>query len=157
MKCPYCGNDGDRVLDSRPARDGAAVRRRRECSQCSKRFTTYEYVEQTPLVVVKRNGSSEPYDRGKLLAGITLACRKRPASREQVERLVDGIETRLAEQNRLEVTSAELGRMVLAELRNLDPVAYVRFASVYRQFDSPERFVEELENLESGGESAAGE
>jgi len=157
MKCPYCGNDGDRVLDSRPARDGAAIRRRRGCSQCSKRFTTYEYVEQTPLVVVKRNGSSEPYDRGKLLAGVTLACRKRPAGREQIERLVEGIEAKLAEQNCLEVTSAELGRMVLAELRNLDPVAYVRFASVYRQFDSPERFVEELENLESGVESAAGE
>ena len=157
MKCPFCEKDEDRVLDSRPARDGAAVRRRRECAQCGRRFTTYEYVEQTPLMVIKRDKSSEPYDRGKLLRGIILACRKRPTTREQIEQLVDSIESKLGEQNRLEVTSTELGRLVLAELRMIDPVAYVRFASVYRQFDTPERFVEELKNLESGGDSAAGQ
>ena len=157
MKCPYCSADDDRVLDSRPARDGAAVRRRRECAQCGKRFTTYEYVEQTPLMVTKRDGRQEPFDRGKLIGGITVACRKRPVHREEIERLVDGIEARLGEQNCMEVSSTELGRLVLIELRRLDQVAYVRFASVYRQFDTPERFVEELKNLESGGDSAAAE
>jgi len=147
MKCPFCGNDHDRVLDSRPARDGAAVRRRRECSKCGHRFTTYEYVEKTPLIVVKRNGTREPFDRGKLLAGVVLACRKRPISREDMDKLVDSVEARLGEDYRLEVPSQELGELVLERLSVLDPVAYVRFASVYRQFDSPEHFVEELENL----------
>lgn len=147
MKCPFCGSDDDRVLDSRPARDGAAVRRRRECLKCSKRFTTYEYVERTPLMVVKRNGSREPYDRGKLLAGVVLACRKRPTSREDMDKLVDSVEAKLGEDYRLEVPSQELGELVLERLSALDPVAYVRFASVYRQFDSPEHFVEELKNL----------
>ena len=147
MKCPFCGNDDDRVLDSRPAREGAAVRRRRECSKCSNRFTTYEYVERTPLMVVMRNGSREPFDRGKLLAGIVLACRKRPISREEMDKLVDSVEVKLGEDYRLEVPSQELGELVLDRLSVLDPVAYVRFASVYRQFDSPEHFVEELKNL----------
>jgi len=147
MKCPFCGNDDDRVLDSRPARDGAAVRRRRECSKCSNRFTTYEYVERTPLMVVKRNGSREPYDREKLLAGVVLACRKRPISRDDIEKLVDSVDVKLGEDSRLEVPSQELGELVLERLSVLDPVAYVRFASVYRQFDSPEHFVEELKNL----------
>ncbi len=147
MKCPFCGSDDDRVLDSRPAREGSAVRRRRECMGCSKRFTTYEYVEKTPLMVVKRNGSREPFDRGKLLAGIILACRKRPISREDVEKLVDSIEVKLGEDYRLEVPSQELGELVLERLSMLDPVAYVRFASVYRQFESPEHFVQELRNL----------
>jgi transcriptional repressor NrdR len=143
MKCPFCGNDDDRVLDSRPAHDGAAVRRRRECSKCSKRFTTYEYVERTPLMVIKRNGSREPFDRSKLLAGVMLACRKRPISRDDMEKLVDGIETKLGEEYRLEVPSQELGEMVLERLSGLDLVAYVRFASVYRQFDTPEHFVDD--------------
>jgi transcriptional repressor NrdR len=147
MKCPFCGNDDDRVLDSRPARDGAAVRRRRECAKCSSRFTTYEYVERTPLMVIKRNGAREPYDRGKLLAGVVLACRKRPISRDDMEKLVDSVDVKLGEDSRLEVSSQELGELVLERLSALDPVAYVRFASVYRQFDSPEHFVEELKNL----------
>jgi len=147
MKCPFCGNDDDRVLDSWPARDGAAVRRRRECSKCNNRFTTYEYVERTPLMVIKRNGSREPYDRGKLLAGVVLACRKRPISRDDMEKLVDSVDVKLGEDSRLEVPSQELGELVLERLCALDPVAYVRFASVYRQFDSPEHFVEELKNL----------
>jgi len=147
MKCPLCGNDDDRVLDSRPARDGSAVRRRRECLKCSNRFTTYEYVEKTPLMVVKRNGSREPFDRGKLLAGVVLACRKRPIGRDEMEKLVDAVETKLGEEYRLEVPSQELGELVLERLSELDPVAYVRFASVYRQFDSPEHFVQELKNL----------
>jgi transcriptional repressor NrdR len=147
MKCPFCGNDDDRVLDSRPSREGSAVRRRRECLKCGNRFTTYEYVEKTPLMVVKRNGSLEPFDRGKLLAGVVLACRKRPVSREDMDKLVDSIEAKLGEDYRLEVPSQELGELVLERLSGLDPVAYVRFASVYRQFDSPEHFVQELKNL----------
>ncbi len=147
MKCPFCGDDDDRVLDSRPARDGAAVRRRRECAKCNSRFTTYEYVERTPLMVVKRDGSRQPYDRGKLLAGVVLACRKRPISRDDMEKLVDSVDVKLGEDSRLEVPSQELGELVLERLCALDPVAYVRFASVYRQFDSPEHFVEALKNL----------
>jgi transcriptional repressor NrdR len=154
MKCPYCGNDDDRVFDSRPVNDGAAVRRRRECARCNSRFTTYEYVERTPLMVIKRDGSREPYDRGKVLAGLMLACRKRPVSRESLEALVDRIETRMGEEYRLEVSTQELGEMVLNQLKELDPVAYVRFASVYRKFNSPAQFAAELENLEKGGSSA---
>ncbi len=154
MKCPYCGNDDDRVFDSRPVNDGSAVRRRRECSRCNSRFTTYEYVERTPLMVIKRDGSREPYDRGKLLNGVMLACRKRPVSRDSLEKLLDRIETRMGEEYRLEVPTQELGEMVLAQLRELDPVAYVRFASVYRKFNSPAQFAAELENLEKGGSSA---
>jgi transcriptional repressor NrdR len=115
--------------------------------KCSNRFTTYEYVEKTPLMVVKRNGSREPFDRGKLLAGVVLACRKRPIGRDEMEKLVDAVETKLGEEYRLEVPSQELGELVLERLSELDPVAYVRFASVYRQFDSPEHFVQELKNL----------
>ena len=113
MKCPFCGDDDDRVLDSRPARDGAAVRRRRECAKCSSRFTTYEYVERTPLMVVKRDGSRQPYDRGKLLAGVVLACRKRPISRDDMEKLVDSVDVKLGEDSRLEVPAQELGELGL--------------------------------------------
>lgn len=152
MKCPYCGFQEDRVLDSRPAQDGEAVRRRRECADCHRRFTTYEYVERTPLMVVKRDGSREPFSRQKLLDGILLALRKRPVARTEAEALVDCIEAGMAEDYRLEVSSAELGETVLAELRELDPVACVRFASVYRQFASPEQFVQELNTIRKGGE-----
>jgi transcriptional repressor NrdR len=151
MKCPYCDNDDDRVLDSRPARDGLAVRRRRECSKCGNRFTTYESVERASLVVVKRDGGREPYDREKLLRGVMLACRKRPIGREAMEQLVDAVEAKLSEECRVEVAAADLGELVLDQLRALDPVAYVRFASVYRKFDTPEQFAEELKNLLKGG------
>jgi transcriptional repressor NrdR len=157
MKCPYCGNDDDRVFDSRPVNDGSAVRRRRECSRCGSRFVTYEYVERTPLMVIKRDGSRQPYDRGKLLAGVIVACRKRPIGRDQVEALIDRIELRMGEEYRLEVSTQELGEMVLSQLKELDPVAYVRFASVYRKFNSPQQFAAELENLEKGGSSAGAE
>jgi transcriptional repressor NrdR len=130
------------------------VRRRRECVRCSQRFTTYEYVERTPLMVVKRDGGHEPYDRNKVLTGVLLACRKRPVGRDDIDKLVNAVEARLAEESRQEVSSAELGERVLAELSRLDPVAYVRFASVYRNYDSPERFVEELRNLKDGGSGA---
>jgi transcriptional repressor NrdR len=150
MKCPFCDSVEDRVLDSRPSQDGTAIRRRRECTNCGKRFTTYEYVEQMPLMVVKRDGRREPYNRQKLLNGILLACRKRPISRAEIEKLIDFVETRLNEDCRVEVSSSELGELVLKQLLSIDPVAYVRFASVYRQFNSPEQFVEELENLKKG-------
>jgi len=153
MKCPYCSCDEDKVLDSRPAQEGNAVRRRRECLRCGKRFTTYEYIERVPLMVVKRDGRREPYDRQKLINGVVLACRKRPVGRAEIEKLVDAVELKLSEDSRVEVSSAELGGMVLEQLINLDPVAYVRFASVYRQFNSPEQFVEELKNLKKGGGS----
>jgi transcriptional repressor NrdR len=151
MKCPFCGDEDDRVLDSRPAREGSAVRRRRECSKCGNRYTTYESVERASLMVVKRDNSREPYDRDKLLRGVMLACRKRPVSREAMERLVDAVESKLGEEYRVEVAASELGEMVLAQLRALDPVAYVRFASVYRKFETAEQFVEELKNLSKGG------
>lgn len=151
MKCPYCLNEEDKVLDSRPAQEGNAIRRRRECLKCGKRFTTYEYIERTPLMVVKRDGRHEPYDRQKVVNGILLACRKRPVGRAEIEKLVDAVENKLSEDGRIEVSSAELGEMVLEQLINIDPVAYVRFASVYRQFNSPEQFVEELKNLKKGG------
>lgn len=150
MKCPFCESVEDRVLDSRPSQDGTAIRRRRECAHCGKRFTTYEYVEQMPLMVVKRDGRREPYDRQKLLNGILLACRKRPVSRTDIEKLVDAVETKLTADSRVEVSSTELGELVLEQLLSIDPVAYVRFASVYRQFNSPEQFVEELKNLKKG-------
>ncbi len=135
------------MLDSRPALDGTSIRRRRECSNCGKRFTTYEYIEQIPLMVIKRDGRREPYERQKLLNGLLLACRKRPISRERIENLVTTIESKLSEDSRIEVSTSELGEMVLEQLIDFDPVAYVRFASVYRQFDSPEQFVEELNKL----------
>uniref|UniRef100_A0A7V3PT88 Transcriptional repressor NrdR n=1 Tax=candidate division WOR-3 bacterium TaxID=2052148 RepID=A0A7V3PT88_UNCW3 len=148
MKCPYCSSEEDKVLDSRPAQDGNAIRRRRECLKCGRRFTTYEYVERMPLMVIKRDGRHEPYDRQKVVNGIVLACRKRPVGRQEIERVVEAVEARLEEQGKLEVSSTEIGEMVLEQLIKIDPVAYVRFASVYRQFNSPEQFVEELKKLE---------
>jgi len=137
-------------LDSRPAQDGAAIRRRRECSNCGKRFTTYEYVERTPLLVVKRDGRREPFERAKLVNGILLACRKRPVNRAAIDKLVDRVEARLSEESPTEVPSTRVGELVLEQLSLLDPVAYVRFASVYRQFNSVEQFAEELKNLKKG-------
>jgi transcriptional repressor NrdR len=148
MKCPYCSSEEDKVLDSRPAQYGNAIRRRRECLKCGRRFTTYEYVERMPLMVIKRDGRHEPYDRQKVVNGIVLACRKRPVGRQEIERVVEAVEARLEEQGKLEVSSTEIGEMVLEQLIKIDPVAYVRFASVYRQFNSPEQFVEELKKLE---------
>jgi len=151
MKCPSCGFTDDRVLDSRPCRDDEAVRRRRECLKCGTRFTTYEYIERTPMMVLKRDGRTEPFDREKLLDGILLAVRKRPVTRDRIDKLIDRVEATLAEGCRTEVSSEELGDLVLAELAGLDPVAYVRFASVYRKFESAEQFASELENLRKGG------
>ncbi|MDO5036859.1 MAG: transcriptional regulator NrdR [Tissierellia bacterium] len=147
MRCPYCEADDSKVIDSRPTDEGAAIRRRRECITCGERFTTYERVEEIPLMVRKKDGNSQAYDRNKILSGIIKSCEKRPVSLQQIEDLVDSIEKRL--QNKLvrEISSQEIGEMIMEGLKELDEVAYVRFASVYRQFRDLETFMRELESL----------
>jgi transcriptional repressor NrdR len=147
VRCPFCGADEDRVVDTRSSQEGRAVRRRRECEACGKRFTTYESVELFPRQVVKRDGRREPYDRQKLLLGIVTACTKRPVNIDTIEAAVDRIEQRLEESGRVEVESSWLGEQVMAELQEVDEVAYVRFASVYRQFKDVTEFMEELRGL----------
>ena len=147
MRCPYCDHQDDKVVDSRACRDGMAIRRRRECLNCAQRFTTYEYIEQTPLNVIKSDGRREPFDRGKLLEKVQLACYKTTVSAAQIEDLVDGIETQIANLAEKEVDSKRLGELVMEGLRRLNDVAYVRFASVYRQFKDKNDFVRELEQL----------
>ncbi|MBA2565931.1 MAG: transcriptional repressor NrdR [Gemmatimonadetes bacterium] len=150
MRCPFCGSVEDRVVDSRSSRDGRAVRRRRECLACSRRFTTYESIESLPRQVVKRDGLREPFDRQKILRGLLTACTKRPIKVQDLESLVDRIEERLDGLEGPEVESRVIGEMVMEELQRLDPVAYVRFASVYRKFQDATEFVEELEQLSEG-------
>ncbi len=147
MKCPQCGHDEDRVLDSRPVREGAAIRRRRECAACQHRFTTYEYVETGTFSVVKKDGRREPFQREKLVVGLTKACEKRPVPTAVIEEIVDRIEADLARTGRAEVKSADIGARVMEELRQLDPVAYVRFASVYLNFSDIRQFQETIQNL----------
>ena len=147
MRCPYCGETEDRVVDSRTSREGRAVRRRRECAACERRFTTYEYVEERPLSVIKSDGSPEAYDREKLLRSIQLPCAKRPISPSEIEALVDAIEDDLQARGSDEVESRLLGELVMERLKSKDHVAYVRFASVYRNFKDIEEFVEELQDL----------
>ena len=147
MRCPFCGADEDRVVDTRSSQEGRAVRRRRECEACGKRFTTYEAVELFPRQVVKRDGRREPYDRQKLLLGIVTACTKRPVNIDTIEAAVDRIEQRLEESGRVEVDSSWLGEQVMNELQEVDEVAYVRFASVYRQFKDVTEFMDELRGL----------
>ncbi|MCG8470084.1 MAG: transcriptional regulator NrdR [Gemmatimonadetes bacterium] len=147
MQCPGCGHPEDRVVDSRTSRGGRATRRRRECLGCGERFTTYEQIEEEPLLVQKRGGGTETYDRAKLLASIRVACAKRPVSNADIETLVDGVEERLAATDLREVHSRELGELVMERLRGLDQVAYVRFASVYRNFQDTTEFMEEVTEL----------
>lgn len=147
MRCPFCGADEDRVVDTRSSQEGRAVRRRRECEACGKRFTTYESVELFPRQVVKRDGRREPYDRQKLLLGIVTACTKRPVNIDTIETIVERIEQRLEESGRVEVESRWLGEQVMGELQQADEVAYVRFASVYRQFKDVTEFMDELRGL----------
>lgn len=148
MKCPYCSYTESKVIDSRPAEDSEKIRRRRECLSCGKRFTTYEVVENTPLVVVKKDKSRQMFDREKLLRGLLRACEKRPVSIEVLEELVDRIEQKFANEMVKEVSSVELGEDVLRELKKLDKVAYIRFASVYRDFSDVESFLTELRRLQ---------
>ena len=148
MKCPFCDSEDDKVVDSRAAQDGRSVRRRREGLACSKRYTTYEYVEKVSLTVVKNDGKREDFDRQKLFKGIALACNKRPISEEQINDLVTQIEEELQNSSRgTEVTSKKIGELVMDRLKSLDEVAYVRFASVYRKFKDKNEFLEELKGL----------
>ncbi len=148
MKCPYCAHDESKVVDSRPTEDNEKIRRRRECLRCGKRFTTYEVVETTPLVVVKKDKSRQMFDRNKLLAGLLRACEKRPVSVDTLDQLVDTIEQSYANNLVKEVSSRELGEYVLKKLKELDKVAYIRFASVYRDFSDVATFMEELRKLQ---------
>ncbi|MDR3012336.1 MAG: transcriptional regulator NrdR [Chitinispirillales bacterium] len=147
MRCPFCGYEEDRVVDSRTGKEGRAVRRRRECLDCSKRFTTYEYIENISLTIIKSDQRREAYDRQKLLSGITAACKKRPISVKKIESIVDKIEHQIEKLSRSEVPSSEIGNMVMAELYGLDEVAYVRFASVYRKFKDVSEFISEVKGI----------
>ncbi|NCB42784.1 MAG: transcriptional repressor NrdR [Clostridia bacterium] len=147
MKCPFCENLDTKVIDSRPTEEGQAIRRRRECEVCGKRFTTYEKIEETFFMVVKRDGRREPFDRSKILNGLIRACEKRPVSMDKMESLVSEIERKLTNMMEKEISSLHIGEVVMDTLRDLDEVAYVRFASVYRQFKDVNTFVAEIEKL----------
>jgi transcriptional repressor NrdR len=147
MRCPFCNTDEDKVVDSRATKDGSAIRRRRECLKCEKRFTTYERVEHVALMVAKKDGRREPFDPQKVKVGVLKACEKRPIAMEQVDRFVEEIEQTLMGSVDKEVSSEKIGALVMKKLRNLDEVAYVRFASVYRQFRDINEFMEELRKL----------
>ncbi|MGN6185400.1 MAG: transcriptional regulator NrdR [Thermoanaerobaculia bacterium] len=147
MRCPYCANPEDRVVDSRESREGDVIRRRRECARCERRFTSYEKIELPTFQVVKRDQRREPYDRTKLMRGLQIACRKRPVPQAELERIADTIESVMADTSEREISSQSLGTMVMERLRDLDPVAYVRFASVYRRFEDVDAFVKELHKL----------
>ncbi len=147
MRCPFCGHTEDRVVDSRESREGDVIRRRRECVQCERRFTSYEKIDIEPFMVVKRDERREPYDREKLMRGLHIACRKRPVSEKSLEQLADSIEREMLDAGEREISSQQLGTMVMNRLKELDPVAYVRFASVYRRFEDVEAFVKELHGL----------
>ena len=147
MRCPFCGNLEDRVVDSREGREGDVIRRRRECARCERRFTSYEKIELPTFQVVKRDQRREQYDLDKLMQGLRIACRKRPVSQAALEKLADSIESAMADKDDREISSQELGTMVMDRLRDLDPVAYVRFASVYRRFEDVDAFVKELHRL----------
>ena len=147
MKCPYCGYKESKVVDSRPADEGNSIRRRRECLTCGKRFTTYETVERMPLVVVKKDGSRQSFDRGKVLGGMIRACEKRPVPLARLEKVAAEIEQELQNAMEREISTEVIGERVMENLRNIDQVAYVRFASVYRQFKDIDSFMEELTKL----------
>lgn len=147
MKCPYCSSDNTRVIDSRPADDNNAIRRRRLCDDCGKRFTTYEKVETIPLIVIKKDDNREQYDRSKVEAGILRACHKRPVSAVQISQLVNTVEVDIFNREEKEISSSEIGEIVMNHLQELDPVAYVRFASVYREFKDVNTFMDEIKKI----------
>ena len=155
MRCPFCKKDQIKVLDTREVKNGWETRRRRECLHCGARFTTYERIEERPLLVVKKNGEREPYDREKIVKGLLKACEKRPVSAHEIETAADAVETRLFESGNREVRSLTIGELVMAELRRIDKVSYVRFASVYKDFRDIAEFEKELKSLKNrrrGGE-----
>ena len=147
MKCPFCGHTEDKVIDSRSSNEDRSVRRRRECTKCKRRFRTYEYIEEVPLMVIKKDGRREAFDRNKIISGILKACEKRPVSMEKVEAVVDRVEKELQKSFDKEVKVQEVGELVMEYLHKLDEVAYVRFASVYRQFKDINHFMKELKDL----------
>ena len=157
MKCPFCGMDNTRVIDSRPADDNASIRRRRQCDECGKRFTTYEKVELIPLTVIKKDRTREPYDRSKIMAGVLRACHKRPIPVEKIEETVNKIENDIFNLEYKEIESKVIGEIVMERLKSLEQVAYVRFASVYREFKDVNTFMNELKKmLDSNNESNSG-
>ena len=147
MKCPFCGNDNTRVIDSRPADDNFSIRRRRLCDECGKRFTTYEKVETIPLIIIKKDNNREQYDRAKLEAGVLRACHKRPVSVDQISHLIDEVETEIFNMEEKEIPSNVIGELVMDKLREIDAVAYVRFASVCREFKDVNTFMNELKKM----------
>ena len=147
MKCPFCGHENTRVIDSRPADENNSIRRRRVCAECEKRFTTYEKVETIPLIIIKKDNNRETYDRSKIEAGVLRACHKRPISAAQITQLVDEVETEIFNREEKEVPSAVIGELVMDKLKNLEAVAYVRFASVYREFKDINTFMDELKKV----------
>ena len=146
MKCPFCGKDNTKVIDSRPT-DDSSIRRRRQCDECGKRFTTYEKVETMPLIVIKKDDNREPYDREKIIAGIVRSCHKRPVSLSQINTMVDEIETQIFNMGEKEIPTTTIGRIVMDKLKSLDEVAYVRFASVYREFKDVNTFMDEIKKI----------
>lgn len=147
MKCPYCSNQDTRVIDSRPAEDGTSIRRRRSCDVCGKRFTTYEKVETIPLIIIKKDNNREQYDRRKIENGVLQACYKRPVSAEHIQKTIDAIERNVFNLEDKEIPSHVIGELVMDELKKLDEVAYVRFASVYREFKDVNTFMDELKKI----------
>jgi transcriptional repressor NrdR len=147
MNCPFCGHKQDRVIDSRESREGDVIRRRRQCLECERRFTTYERIDEVPYMVVKKDGRREKFDRQKVLAGLLKACEKRPVSMSKLAEMVDEVEGKLAESAEREMTTIDVGELLMERLRSLDKIAYVRFASVYRDFQDVEAFLNELKNL----------
>ena len=147
MRCPFCGDDNTRVIDSRPADDNQAIRRRRQCDECGKRFTTYEKVETIPLIVIKKDKNRETYDRSKIESGIVRSCHKRPVSAQDIEQAIDDIENKIFSLEVKEIESKHIGEIVMDRIKDLDQVAYVRFASVYREFKDVETFMEELRKV----------
>ena len=147
MKCPFCSSENTRVIDSRPADDNNSIRRRRMCDECGKRFTTYEKVESMPLIVIKKDNNREQYDRAKIEAGVLRACHKRPISANDINKLIDEVETEIFSREEKEIPSDEIGEIVMDKIKDLDDVAYVRFASVYREFKDVNTFMSELKKM----------
>ena len=147
MKCPFCGHENTRVIDSRPADENNSIRRRRVCDECEKRFTTYEKVETIPLIIIKKDNNREAYDRAKIEAGVLRACHKRPVSAQQITTLVDEVENEIFNREEREIPSGTIGELVMNKLKDLDAVAYVRFASVYREFKDVNTFMDELKSV----------
>ncbi len=147
MKCPFCGEENTKVIDSRPADDNSSIRRRRQCEKCDKRFTTYEKLETIPLVVIKKDMTREPYDRSKIERGLFRSCTKLPISIDQINQVVDSVETEIFNLEKKEVPSQYIGEVVMERLKDLDPVAYVRFASIYREFKDVNTFMDEIKKI----------